>query len=320
MLNQDFQDILSAFSDAGVEYLLVGAYALSAHGLVRSTGDIDLWVHSTPDNASRVYSALVAFGAPTDKFSIDDFTEPNAVVQLGVPPIRIDILTSVSGVEFDDAWQAKSIVELGGVGVPVMSRAHLIANKKASGRPKDLIDWLSQVIAHQKELTDSQLEELIGPAIREAVQSSLASGVTCIGDISRFCQLTRPLLCQGPLRVVSFGEVIGIGKRRHLVPDRLRSAADTTHQSRYLTTALSPHAPYSLEEDGVRQVVAQARSNRMRLAAHLAETEEELEFLRTGGGRFREFLEILDVWDDQVPVPRKTPIRWADSIDLLGPD
>ena len=144
MLSRDFRDILSAFSDAGVEYLLVGAYALSAHGLLRATGDIDLWVRPTAENAGRVHRALMAFGVPAEQVSAEDFTRPGSVVQLGVPPLRIDILTSISGVEFPEAWEARTAVELDGVNVPVLSRAHLVVNKRAADRPKDRLDlrWL----------------------------------------------------------------------------------------------------------------------------------------------------------------------------------
>ena len=96
MLNKDYRDILSELSAAGAEYLLVGAYALASHGLVRATSDIDLWVNSTTANAERVVEALLAFGATADQFSAALFTEPDQVLQIGVPPLRIDILTSSS--------------------------------------------------------------------------------------------------------------------------------------------------------------------------------------------------------------------------------
>ena len=146
MLSRDFRDILSAFSDAGVEYILVGAHALAAHGLVRGTGDIDLWVRATDANAARVRRALLAFGAPAEQFSAEDFTKPDSVVQLGVPPLRIDVLTTISGVEFSEAWEARITVVLDGIQVPVLSRAHLVANKRAAERPKDQLDlrWLEE--------------------------------------------------------------------------------------------------------------------------------------------------------------------------------
>ena len=146
MLNRDFRDILSAFSDGGVEYLLVGAYALAAHGLVRGTADIDRWIRATAENAALVRRALLAFGAPVEQFSVEDFTRPDSVVQLGVPPLRVVILTAIAGVEFADAWEDRTTVELDGLHVPVLSRAHLVANKRAADRPKDRLDlrWLEQ--------------------------------------------------------------------------------------------------------------------------------------------------------------------------------
>lgn len=140
MLNRDFREILSEFSDKEVEYLLVGAYALATHGLVRATGDIDLWIRATPDNAKRVADALISFGAPADRFNTSDFVEPDTVVQLGVSPVRIDILTSITGVAFKDAWADRIHVELDGVQVSVISRSHLIVNKRATNRDQDRVD------------------------------------------------------------------------------------------------------------------------------------------------------------------------------------
>ena len=140
MLNPDFKDMLSALSEAGADYLVVGAYALAAHGFPRATGDLDLWVRPTTDNAARVWQALAAFGAPTSKITVEDFSTPDIVYQIGVAPRRIDILTSISGVEFDQAWQSRKSIELDRLAVPVIGRDDLLANKRASGRPKDLAD------------------------------------------------------------------------------------------------------------------------------------------------------------------------------------
>jgi len=140
MLNPDFRDLLSAFADCEVEYLLVGAHALSAHGIVRSTGDLDVWVRPTRDNAARVRRALIAFGAPADRFTEDDLVQPEMVLQFGVEPVRIDVLTGVSGVAFEEAWAERLELVIEGIPVPVLGRAQLIANKRASGRPQDLLD------------------------------------------------------------------------------------------------------------------------------------------------------------------------------------
>ena len=147
MLNPDYREILSIFSEENVEYLLVGAYALAAHGNPRATGDIDLWVRPVTENVLRIYRALTLFGVPIDRLKEDDFLQPDVVFQIGIAPRRIDILTSISGVhEFEDAWQERMEVELEGMSVPVISRRHLIENKRAAARPQDLADvaWLEE--------------------------------------------------------------------------------------------------------------------------------------------------------------------------------
>ncbi|PSQ86891.1 MAG: hypothetical protein BRD42_03580 [Bacteroidetes bacterium QS_3_64_15] len=140
MLNPDYRDMLSAFTDAGVEYLVIGAYALAAHGHPRATGDLDLWVRPTPDNAERVMTALLAFGAPLTDVSHEDFETPGTVLQIGVSPRRIDILTTIEGVRFDDAWPGRVEIEVEDVPVSVIGREHFIQNKEALGRPQDRTD------------------------------------------------------------------------------------------------------------------------------------------------------------------------------------
>ena len=132
--------MLSALHAADVEYLVVGAYAMAAHGYPRATGDIDFWVHSTKENASRVWEAITSFGAPTSQLKVEDFTTPDVVYQIGVAPQRIDILTSISGVEFEAAWDNRLIAELDGIVTSVIGRRELLQNKIATGRPKDLLD------------------------------------------------------------------------------------------------------------------------------------------------------------------------------------
>ncbi len=140
MLSPDFRDMLSALSAEGAEYLLVGGYALAAHGLPRATKDLDLWVRPTGENPARVYRALAAFGAPLDQITIEDLGASETVFQVGVPPQRIDLLTAISGVEFPEAWADRQTLRLGDVNVAVLSVGHLIINKRASGRPQDLLD------------------------------------------------------------------------------------------------------------------------------------------------------------------------------------
>jgi len=140
VLNPDYRDILSAFADAGVEYLVIGAYALAAHGHPRATGDFDLWVRPTPDNAERVITALSAFGAPLTDVSREDFEAPDTVFQIGVSPRRIDILTTIEGVRFDDAWPERMKIVVEDVPVSVIGREHFIRNKEALGRSQDRAD------------------------------------------------------------------------------------------------------------------------------------------------------------------------------------
>lgn len=140
MLNPDFAEMLDVLSAEGVEHLVVGAYALAAHGLPRATGDFDVWVRPTPDNAARVLNALRRFGAPLFDLTSEDLTRPGTVFQLGVPPRRIDIMTSIDGVEFDDAWKSRVTCHLGDAEVAVLGREDLVRNKRAAARPKDIVD------------------------------------------------------------------------------------------------------------------------------------------------------------------------------------
>ena len=138
--NQDFRDMLVALNDAEVDYLVVGAYAVAAHGFPRATGDLDIWVRANPESAENLLNALTVFGAPMHEVSAADFSSPSIVFQIGVPPGRIDILTDVSGVNFDAAWANRMTVEIDGVELSIIGRSDLIANKRATGRPKDIAD------------------------------------------------------------------------------------------------------------------------------------------------------------------------------------
>lgn len=139
-MNQDFLDLLRAFSAHEVRFLVVGAYALGVHGRPRATGDLDVWVEATPENAARVIQALAAFGAPLHSVEAADFSRPGIVFQMGLPPVRIDILTTVSGVTFAEAWPGRVRADFGGVEVDVIGRDAFIRNKRATGRLKDLGD------------------------------------------------------------------------------------------------------------------------------------------------------------------------------------
>ena len=139
-MNRDFSDLLSGLCAQGAEFLVVGAHALAAHGHVRATKDLDVWVRPSAENAERVLHALAAFGAPLGDLRASDLASPGVVFQIGVPPLRIDVLTAVDGLEFEAAWENRVMARLGGSEVPVLSRHDLISNKRASGRLQDLAD------------------------------------------------------------------------------------------------------------------------------------------------------------------------------------
>jgi hypothetical protein len=139
-VNLDFSELLSTFNAHGVEYLVVGAHALAAHGHVRATKDLDVWVRPSVENAPRVLRALAAFGAPVQELTEKDLATPDLIFQIGVAPVRIDVISAIDGVEFVDAWRGRVEARLEGVRVPVLSVEDLIRNKKASGRLQDLAD------------------------------------------------------------------------------------------------------------------------------------------------------------------------------------
>lgn len=120
----------------------MGAHALAIHGHVRATGDLDIWVRADPENAERVWRALVHFGAPVEALGLTaaDLSRPGIVYQVGLSPRRVDILTEISGVGFDEAWPARVTETIGSLAVPFLGREALIRNKKASARAKDLAD------------------------------------------------------------------------------------------------------------------------------------------------------------------------------------
>jgi hypothetical protein len=139
-MNRDFAEMLKALATESVEFLVVGAYAVAGHGIPRATGDINLWVRSTPANAARLWRALEQFGAPRSRVSPESFTQPDVVYQIGLPPNRIDFLTTIDGVAFDDAWAEKVPCVVSGIAFNMLSLRHLVENKRATGRPQDLAD------------------------------------------------------------------------------------------------------------------------------------------------------------------------------------
>lgn len=139
-MNPDFAEMLAALSEARADFLVIGAHAVAVHGRPRATGDLDIWVRPTPENATRVWAALVAFGAPLHELTLQDLVADDVVFQIGLAPNRIDLLTTIGGVTFDAAWPRRTTVALWGQSVPVIGREDLIRSKQASARPRDLAD------------------------------------------------------------------------------------------------------------------------------------------------------------------------------------
>lgn len=140
MLNDDYRDMLHALSDEKVRFLIVGAYAMAAHGYLRATMDIDIWIMPSPHNADAVFRALQRFGAPLHNLTREDLQTDGTVFQIGVAPRRIDIITTASGLHFEDAYDRSITIDIEGIEVHIPSIEDLIFNKKASGRTKDLAD------------------------------------------------------------------------------------------------------------------------------------------------------------------------------------
>jgi hypothetical protein len=139
-MNQDFLDLLRALSDRNARFMVIGAYALAIHGHPRATGDLDIWVEPTAENAAKVYAALQDFGAPLADLSLQDLTTEGVIFQMGLPPRRIDIITKASGLGFAEAWQHHATGRFGPLDCPVIGLDDQIINKTATGRDKDLVD------------------------------------------------------------------------------------------------------------------------------------------------------------------------------------
>jgi len=141
-MNPDFVDFLTALITANARFIVVGAHAVAAHGVPRATGDIDIWIDRTPENAARVWQALSDFGAPTAALGLKpaDLQVPETVMQIGLAPRRIDILTDVTGLSFDQAWNRRVVHQVAVLAIPFLGREDLVHNKRAAGRYKDLGD------------------------------------------------------------------------------------------------------------------------------------------------------------------------------------
>jgi hypothetical protein len=138
--NPDFRDLLSALSAEGADFIVVGAHAVMFHTSPRYTKDLDVWVRPTRANAERVHRALGVFGAPMADLTVDDLAVPGTIFQIGIAPNRVDIITSIDAVTFDEAWPRRVPSTYGGVRIALLSIDDLLTNKRAAGRKQDLLD------------------------------------------------------------------------------------------------------------------------------------------------------------------------------------
>ncbi len=139
-VHPDFRELLGLFNAHSVEYMIVGGYALAFHGVPRFTGDLDLFVRTTAQNARRILAALDDFGFGSLNLRAEDFSTQDRVIELGVPPVRVDIITSLLGVSWEECWAGRQPGAYGDVAVAFIGRSQFIANKRAMGRQKDLAD------------------------------------------------------------------------------------------------------------------------------------------------------------------------------------
>lgn len=142
-MSSDYSELLRLLVECGVRFLVVGGYAVMEYAEPRYTKDLDLFIATDSENAERVFRALSEFGAPLKGLGPDDFTDPEAFYKMGSPPLRVDVLMSIPGIDFEEAWRDRRMASIFGTEVPLISKQHLIASKRASGRPSDLLDLAS---------------------------------------------------------------------------------------------------------------------------------------------------------------------------------
>jgi hypothetical protein len=150
-LEGDFKEFVSLLVEREVRFLVVGGFALAAHGLPRTTNDLDIWIWTDASNAELLTAALAEFGFGSLGIAPEDFTRPDLILHLGYEPDRIDVMTSIDGVGFDDAWRSRKEIEVEGIIVPVISKTHLVINKWMAGRPQDLVDLQKLLRQAQRE-------------------------------------------------------------------------------------------------------------------------------------------------------------------------
>jgi cytosine/adenosine deaminase-related metal-dependent hydrolase len=191
----------------------------------------------------------------------------------------------------------------------INAHAHLeLSTHTQIGPPASFVDWLIKLMSQPVD---------VQKAVEIGVAQSIRFGVTTVGDISRQCALTRPLLAEGPLRIISYGEVQAMAQRRGLLDERFAVAVDLANDSDFLRVGVTPHAPYSIETAGYRRCLDFAIRTGRPIATHLAETLGEAQFLADHTGPFRELWRWLNAWDENVPRFSGGPIRYAQSLGLI---
>ena len=199
----------------------------------------------------------------------------------------------------------------------INAHTHLELSVLSQGpAPDNFVGWIERLLAGTPT-SDEALRQSVMRAVPIGVEQCLRFGVTCVGDISRRCGITRALLRQGPLRVVSYGEIQAMAQRRALLEERIATATDQKDASQNLQVGLSPHAPYSVEIDGYARCLEVAREHTLPLATHLAETPDEAAFLSNHAGPFRDLWNHLQAWDEKVPRFTGGPIRMAAAIGMV---
>jgi aminodeoxyfutalosine deaminase len=180
----------------------------------------------------------------------------------------------------------------------------------------NFVEWILS-IRPQLAPDRSGFEQRIAAAVRAGVDQSIAAGVTTVGDVSAFYDLTRPILRIGQLRVVSFGEALGLAKMRGEFERRLTGAVDTSMNTDRLRVGLSPHAPYTVDRRGYEECLWLSKNNDLPLCTHLAENKAETDFLTTRTGTFRKLWDQIGLWSDDTPLQQESPIKMAKSLGLL---
>jgi len=246
------------------------------------------------------------------------------------PPIRDGavaiagdkILASGTQADVQRAYPQGVVQDLGDVVLLpglVNPHTHLeLSDLKQGDKPESFVGWIMNLMG-QTARAGTAVPEQVQNAVKVGVAQCMKFGVTSVGDISKQCMHSRPILRDGPLRVVSYGEIQAMAQRRGLLDERFAAASDISQDSEFLRVGVTPHAPYTVEPEGYARCVAFARSENRPLATHLAETPDETIFLENQTGAFRQLWELgVKAWDEHVPKYTGGPIRFARDVDLLS--